>query len=125
MKYLFTYGTLRNGVNATHALHNFRLCYAKGKTFDFPYVVPEKGAITYGNLVGPIRKKDWSTLDRYENVESGLYVRQLQSVAPIGDGDPVECAVYIAGNVDYGEGHRLYIETGDWYKRLLVNFPQT
>lgn len=115
-QYLFTYGTLRSGVAATHVLPNYRLCFAQGETFDFPYVVPEHDVVTYGNIVGPVNKAALKRLDEYENIQSDLYVREQHVVIPKGGGSPISCYVYVAGEVDYGSGYRHHIPSGDWYK---------
>lgn len=107
---VFVYGTLRpEGVAPTHALDDYTLY----NYFDrFPYLVFEEGRSRVVGVVVEASLKELKQMDRYENVKSGLFRREVVIVRDLATGTYVEAFVYVAGNI-----HPPVIESGDWFSR--------
>lgn len=68
--------------------------------FPYPYVVPKPGASVDGVLLMDLSAYDMQALDRYEEVESGVYRREAVEVEAWGCGPRpiyVQADVYAAG----------------------------
>lgn len=109
---VFVYGTLRDyaGVSeATHTLTGYAM-YDAGK---FPYITEgDVGDAVHGNIL-IADDTVMEDFDRYESVNTGLYVRKKASVMRISDREAVECWVYIAGPTLLPRR----IASGDWRNR--------
>ena len=69
-------------------------------TYAYPYVVPRLGASVDGVLLMDLSAYDMQALDRYEEVESGIYRREVVEVEAWGCGPRpiyVQADVYAAG----------------------------
>jgi hypothetical protein len=69
-------------------------------TYPYPYVVPRLGASVDGVLLMDLSACDLQALDRYEEVESGVYRREAVEVEVWGCGPrpiSVQADVYAAG----------------------------
>lgn len=113
MHNVFVYGTLRpTGEAATHHLSDHAM-FSAGK---FPYIMPSPGNDddeVLGNII-EVTGKQLLQLDKYENVQSGLYVRKKEDVYPIGMyEDGVEVWVYVAGPALTPTP----ITSGDWFNQ--------
>lgn len=111
---VFVYGTLRPRndyqyyLPATHVLYGYEM-FSAGK---FPYIKPV-GEATNSYVLGNIieaDKKELERLDHYENIRSGLYVRNAATALSIADDEPVDVFVYAAGP----EFDPKPIVSGDW-----------
>lgn len=111
---VLVYGTLRprnkeyDYVSATHVLYGYQM-FSAGQ---FPYIKPV-GEATNSCILGNIieaDKKELAELDRYENIRSGLYVRNVATALSIADDEPVDVFVYAAGP----EFDPKPIASGDW-----------
>jgi gamma-glutamylcyclotransferase (GGCT)/AIG2-like uncharacterized protein YtfP len=74
-----------------------RIC---APTYAYPYVVPTPGASVDGVLLMDLSAYDMQALDRYEEVESGVYRREAVEVEAWGCGPRpiyVQADVYAAG----------------------------
>lgn len=110
MNKVFVYGTLRNSKEATHYLDDYVL-YNAGP---YPYIVPTTDLNVFsvaGNVI-EVSDKDLEKLDRYENLQSGLYTREKVTVVNIDDMTTEEVFAYVAGD----QFPRL-VESGDWFSR--------
>ena len=104
---LFIYGSLRDPRVRMHllgartdlatrsaSLHGYARRMVPG--FDYPFVVPaESDASVDGELLLGLTDADYTILDRYEDVDEGLYVRAGVSVAT-RDG-PLDAWTYLKG----------------------------
>src|ERR1051326_1553969 len=77
--------------------------YRRVATADYPYpfIVAEPGASVDGALLMDLSPYDLAVLDRYEEVESGVYRRDLVEVEAWGCGARpiyVRAATYVAGS---------------------------
>jgi gamma-glutamylcyclotransferase (GGCT)/AIG2-like uncharacterized protein YtfP len=71
-------------------------------SYAYPYLVAEPGASVDGVLLMDLSAYDLQVLDRYEEVESGVYRRELVEVEAWGCGARpiyVQADVYIAGPI--------------------------
>lgn len=110
---VFTYGTLRNNVEATHRITGYQMCAYQGRDFEFPYLVPKGGEEVYGNII-EVDDVTLAEMDKYENIRSGLFVREVCEVFSLtGDEDEQNAWVYVAGPALLPE----VVESGDWLKR--------
>ena len=104
---LFVYGTLRDPVVRTRVLgertdlttcaallHGYARQMVPG--FDYPFLVPADAAASVdGELILGLADADYTILDRYEDVDDGLYVRDGVTVeTPDG---PLEAWTYLKG----------------------------
>ena len=118
---VFVYGTLRDGAKATHVLKGFRMFLVQGrKGFQFPFVQQTDGVgnddepwyQVYGNIV-ELTDEELAQADQYENIQSGLYVRELHHVYVIGSRKGIKAWVYVGGpGLVYQP-----IDNGDWFNR--------
>jgi gamma-glutamylcyclotransferase (GGCT)/AIG2-like uncharacterized protein YtfP len=111
---VFVYGTLRprdsgyNYISATHVLYGYQM-FDNGS---YPFIKPV-GEATNSCILGNIieaNKKELEELDRYENIRSGLYVRNTATALSITDDEPVDVFVYAAGPLFDPQP----IASGDW-----------
>jgi gamma-glutamylcyclotransferase (GGCT)/AIG2-like uncharacterized protein YtfP len=110
-RHLFVYGTLvdpacldevlghkHQGERLAARLRGFERVLSP--TFAYPYVVESEGSFVDGVLVMDLSPYDMQVLDRYEEVESGVYRREPVQVDAFGCGpNPlhVQADVYVAG----------------------------
>jgi gamma-glutamylcyclotransferase (GGCT)/AIG2-like uncharacterized protein YtfP len=112
---LFIYGSLRDPGVRTHlfgprpelttcsaTLHGYLRQMVPG--FDYPFIVPaeatvgpttDSGARVDGDLLLGLQSEDYVTLDHYEDLDDGLYVRAVVTVQT--PGGPVEAWAYLRG----------------------------
>lgn len=114
---VFVYGTLRDGAEATHCLYESALLqHIAGEKFDFPMVQVVDFDLPFqvvGNVL-EVNDKELEELDKYENVESGLYKRAKLPVHKLQTAANVENMwVYVAGPALA----RPVIASGDWFHR--------
>jgi gamma-glutamylcyclotransferase (GGCT)/AIG2-like uncharacterized protein YtfP len=68
--------------------------------YDYPFVVPQAGAVTEGVLIMDLTEPDFRALDEYEDVEQSVYERVSVDVSCLGCG-PTEmlasASLYVAG----------------------------
>jgi hypothetical protein len=65
-------------------------------SFDYPFVVPaDASSRVDGELLIGIQAADYDILDRYEDVEDGLYVRIMVTV--VRQTGPADAWVYLRG----------------------------
>lgn len=98
---LFVYGTLRPGP-ATHKLPGYMMFSVRGKNFDFPVIQAYPWQDFPPHIMGNILEVDdekLAELDKYENVESGLYIRKhaLAYNAYKTVAEPIPVQVYVGG----------------------------
>lgn len=108
MAKIFTYGTLRDSVIATHKVNGFNL-YNYGK---FPYVVGDHTGVVVGNLI-EVDDADIPDYDKYENVKGGLYTREVVTVYDLETGATCDAYIYVATS----KIHPAQIMSGDWFNR--------
>ena len=108
---LFVYGSLVNPrcldavLGRTHAAERSaaRLVdYVRLTTdaFAYPFIVPAAGRAVQGVLIMGLSPGDLQALDRYEDVDAGLYQRRLVEVEAWGCGPRprrVQAFTYVAG----------------------------
>lgn len=104
---VFVYGTLRPTEVPTHTLYDYAM-YDCGK---FPYIVPNDHYIVVGEVI-TVTDAQLKQLDKYENVQSGLFVRETATVYPIDGSDGEIVFVYVAGNIVPP-----IINSGDWFSK--------
>jgi gamma-glutamylcyclotransferase (GGCT)/AIG2-like uncharacterized protein YtfP len=75
--------------------------------YPYPYVVPVPGASVEGVLLMDLSPYDMQALDRYEEVESGVYRRETVEVEAWGCGPR---PIYVQADV-YAAGHELLAST--------------
>ena len=113
---VFVYGTLRDGHEATHQLEcNALLQVVDGRKFDFPMLQVVDFDLPFqviGNVL-EVDQAELASLDRYENVRSGLYKRIKLEVREIGTISREDMWVYVAGPAL----ERPIITSGDWFNR--------
>ena len=71
-------------------------------TFDYPFLIAREGSTVEGVLIRDLDAKQLADLDRYEEVESGLYSRASVDVEAWGCGPRltfVAAQTYVAGPV--------------------------
>jgi gamma-glutamylcyclotransferase (GGCT)/AIG2-like uncharacterized protein YtfP len=109
--HLFAYGTLvdparlnevlghtHRGERLAARLRGYRRVMST--SFDYPFLVAEAGSFVEGVLIMDLSADDLRVLDRYEEVESGVYQREPVQVEAWGCGpNPMRLAadVYVAG----------------------------
>jgi hypothetical protein len=79
-------------------LANYRRCTTPG--YAYPFIVAEPGGSVEGVLLMDLSPYDLQVLDRYEEVESGVYRRELVEVEAWGCGARpifIRADAYIAG----------------------------
>jgi gamma-glutamylcyclotransferase (GGCT)/AIG2-like uncharacterized protein YtfP len=113
LRHLFVYGSL---VDARcldevlgHAHDGERLAarlggYARVATdaYPYPYIVPAPARAVDGILVMNLSARDFERLDRYEDLDTGVYARELVEVEAWGCGPSSQRAdafTYVAGPV--------------------------
>jgi gamma-glutamylcyclotransferase (GGCT)/AIG2-like uncharacterized protein YtfP len=111
---VFVYGTLRPRDNkrcylsATHVLYGYQMF----DNVSYPFIKPVGEATNsciLGNII-EINERELESLDRYENIHSGLYVRDTATALSIADNEPVDVFVYVAGPLFDPQP----IASGDW-----------
>jgi|TARA_R100000231_G_scaffold126325_1_gene96865 gamma-glutamylcyclotransferase (GGCT)/AIG2-like uncharacterized protein YtfP len=110
---LAAYGTLRRGGPDLGVIEGFSLVFPG--TQSFPAMVKnENGKGVVVELLD-VDKDDLNAMDRYENVEGGLYVRTTADVELL-DGNKEKAWVYVAGPVLW-EKSKTFTEVpdGDWF----------
>ena len=112
MNKLAVYGTLRRGGANLGLVEGFSLVFPG--TQSFPAIIKDvngKGAVVE---LMDVDEEDLNQLDRYENVEGGLYIRTTVDVKKI-DGDTEKAWIYVAGPVLW-EKSKTFTEVpeGDW-----------
>jgi gamma-glutamylcyclotransferase (GGCT)/AIG2-like uncharacterized protein YtfP len=68
--------------------------------YPYPFIVPDAGSSVDGVLVMDLSPCDMQALDRYEDVDMGVYARQLVEVEAWGCGPPalrLRAVTYVAG----------------------------
>tara|TARA_R100001086_G_C11820103_1_gene253858 strand:+ start:466 stop:864 length:399 start_codon:yes stop_codon:yes gene_type:complete len=112
---LAVYGTLRRGGTDLGVIEGFSLVFPG--TQNFPAAV--KNAQGKGVVVEllEVDEDDLNALDRYENVEGGLYIRTTVDIKKV-DGDTEKAWVYVAGPVLW-EKSKTFTEVpeGDWLSK--------
>ena len=112
---LAVYGTLRRGGTDLGVIEGFSLVFPG--THNFPAAV--KNAQGKGVVVEllEVDEDDLNALDRYENVEGGLYIRTTVDIKKV-DGDTEKAWVYVAGPVLW-EKSKTFTEVpeGDWLSK--------
>jgi gamma-glutamylcyclotransferase (GGCT)/AIG2-like uncharacterized protein YtfP len=71
-------------------------------SYPYPYIVEAGDDVVDGVLVMDLSPSDFQTLDRYEEVESGIYRRELVEVEAWGCGPRplrLQAHAYVAGSV--------------------------
>jgi gamma-glutamylcyclotransferase (GGCT)/AIG2-like uncharacterized protein YtfP len=69
-------------------------------TYPYPFIVPDAGSSVDGVLVTDLSPYDLHALDRYEEVEMGVYARELVEVEAFGCGPQalrLHAVTYVAG----------------------------
>ena len=107
---LFVYGSLRDPCVRARLLGARSEIEARPATlpghrrimvpdFDYPFVVPSRpGDAVDGDLLAGLTPADYATLDRYEDVDDGLYVRVAVTVHT--DCGSADAWVYLKGPTD-------------------------
>jgi gamma-glutamylcyclotransferase (GGCT)/AIG2-like uncharacterized protein YtfP len=70
------------------------------RVYDYPYIVPSAGHVVDGVLVMDLSPVDLQVLDRYEEIDGGLYVREVVEVTVWGCGPGAlryRAFTYVAG----------------------------
>lgn len=110
---VFTYGTLREGKEATHFISGFQMYTYQGRDFEFPYLLAgDDDARSYGNVV-EVDDDTLAQMDQYENLRSGLFERVKLTVYDLENNGYMKAWVYIAGPAL----RPTPVESGDWLKR--------
>lgn len=111
--HVFVYGTLREQEQNTHRLDGYALFQINSANFLYPSVRREERAMTFGNLL-PIRsKKHLANMDRYENVQGGLFSREIVQVVDLSNNRRVPAYVYVGADFLFPSR----IPSGDWFTR--------
>jgi gamma-glutamylcyclotransferase (GGCT)/AIG2-like uncharacterized protein YtfP len=117
---VFVYGTLRNGVPATHRLHGYRMFFVPGRNGNnFPFIQRTDGFYddrawysVLGNIV-EVTDKELEQADVYEGVSNGLYTREKLHVQCLSTKRIIEAWVYVGGPALVYQP----IDSGDWFSR--------
>lgn len=118
---VFVYGTLRNGVPATHRLHGYRMFFVPGRNGNnFPFIQETEGVDRFdkpwysvlGNIV-QVTDEELQQADVYEGVSNGLYTREKLRVERLSTGRSTEAWVYVGGPALVYQP----IDSGDWFSR--------
>lgn len=118
---VFVYGTLRDGVPATHRLHGYRMFFVQGRNGNnFPFIQETEGVDRFekpwysvlGNIV-EVTDKELQQADVYEGVSNGLYTREKLHVEQLSTGRSTEAWVYVGGPALVYQP----IDSGDWFSR--------
>ena len=108
---LAVYGTLKREVEEKGMVGGYKLVFPG--TYSFPAAIKDKDKSVRVE-VQKIEDYELPDYDRYENVEGGLYTREVVNVA-MDDGTVVEAWMYVAGDLINGyNGVYQEIPNGDW-----------
>ena len=68
--------------------------------YPYPYVAEAPGRSVEGVVVMDLSTRDWQALDRYEDLDQGMYRRQIVEIEAFGCGPRpyrLQAHVYVAG----------------------------